>query len=94
MTTGNTPLDTNQLTVEQAVRVLSAAGSRRVNVDLLRRDIEAGSPTNPDESDAQRGGQTWHRLPELRLPAFLHDTHGTAAGWTDTTPKGMSILRS
>ncbi len=48
MTTENTPLDPNRLTVEQAARVLSAAGSRQISVDLLRQDLDAGAPTNPD----------------------------------------------
>jgi hypothetical protein len=36
------------LTVEQAARVLSAAGRTSVSVEMLREDIAAGAPTNAD----------------------------------------------
>ncbi len=42
------PLDPNRLTVEQATRLLSAAGRKLVNIETLRQDIETGAPTNPD----------------------------------------------
>ena len=48
MITDDAPLDPNRLTVEQAARVLSTAGSRQISADLLRQDLEAGAPTNPD----------------------------------------------
>ena len=48
MTSDNKPMDPNRLTVEQAARVLSAASSRQVGIELLRQDLEAGAPTNPD----------------------------------------------
>lgn len=41
-------LDPNRLTVEQAARVLSTSGRKRVTVEMLQRDIEAGAPTNAD----------------------------------------------
>ena len=36
------------LTVAQAAKVLSAAGGRRITEEMLRADIEAGAPVNPD----------------------------------------------
>ena len=36
------------LTVAQAAKVLSAAGGRRITVEMLLSDIDAGSPVNPD----------------------------------------------
>jgi len=36
------------MTLEQAVRVLAAVGARHATVENLRRDIEAGAPTNAD----------------------------------------------
>jgi len=36
------------LTVAQAAKVLSAAGGRRITEEMLRADIDAGAPVNPD----------------------------------------------
>jgi len=36
------------LTVAQMAKVLSAAGGRRVTEAMVRADIDAGAPTNPD----------------------------------------------
>jgi len=36
------------LTVAQAAKVLSAAGSRRITEAMLRADIDAGAPANAD----------------------------------------------
>ena len=36
------------LTVVQAAKVLSAAGGRRITEEMLRYDIDAGAPVNPD----------------------------------------------
>jgi len=36
------------LTIEQAARVLTASGSKPVTLEMLRNDIDAGAPTNPD----------------------------------------------
>jgi len=36
------------LTVGQAAKVLSAAGGRRITEEMLRADIDAGAPVNPD----------------------------------------------
>jgi len=36
------------LTVAQVSQVLSAAGGRRITEDMLRADIDAGSPVNAD----------------------------------------------
>ena len=55
VTTGNTPLDPNRLTVEQAARVLSAAASRQVSVDLLREDIATGAPTTANAHSRRTG---------------------------------------
>jgi hypothetical protein len=41
-------LNPTALSVEQASRVLSAAGWKPVTVEMVRDDIEAGAPTNPD----------------------------------------------
>lgn len=38
----------NALTVEQLAQVLSAAAQRRVQVEHIQADIEAGAPTNAD----------------------------------------------
>ena len=43
----NTP-QMASLTPEQAATVFSAAGQRRITVEMIRADIEAGAPTNPD----------------------------------------------
>ena len=39
---------TASLTPEQAAKLLSAAGKRRITVEMIRADIEAGAPTHPD----------------------------------------------
>ena len=36
------------LTPEQAAKILAAAGNRRITEAMIRTDIEAGAPTNPD----------------------------------------------
>ena len=36
------------LTVGQAAKVLSAAGGRRITEEMVRADIDAGAPVNPD----------------------------------------------
>ena len=36
------------LTVAQAVKVLSAAGGRRIGEQMLRADIDSGAPVNAD----------------------------------------------
>ena len=36
------------LTVAQAAKVLSSAGGRRIDEDMLRADIDAGAPVNAD----------------------------------------------
>lgn len=38
----------NALTVEQLAQVLSAAAQRRVLIEHIQADIEAGAPTNAD----------------------------------------------
>ncbi|MEQ8785120.1 MAG: hypothetical protein RIC55_02440 [Pirellulaceae bacterium] len=48
MTKSNISLDPNRLTVEQAVRVLAAAGGRTVTSDLVNEDLARGAPKNPD----------------------------------------------
>ena len=41
-------LNPQALSVDDAVRVLSAAGRRQVSADAIRKGIEDGAPTNPD----------------------------------------------
>ena len=36
------------LTVAQVAKVLSAAGGRRITEEMVRADIDAGAPVNPD----------------------------------------------
>ncbi|TWT71535.1 hypothetical protein [Crateriforma conspicua] len=38
----------NALTVEQLAQVLSAAAQRRVSIEHIQADIDAGAPTNAD----------------------------------------------
>jgi hypothetical protein len=45
--TAQTPRIT-ALTPEQVAQVLATAGSRRITEDMVRADIAAGAPTNPD----------------------------------------------
>lgn len=48
MANENAPVNPNRLTVEQAARLLSAAGPRAISVAMLREDLDAGAPTNAD----------------------------------------------
>jgi len=48
MTTENSPLDPNRLTVDQAAKLLSAAAKVRVPAEQIAADLEAGAPRNPD----------------------------------------------
>ena len=41
-------LDPNQLTVEQAAKLLSAAARIRVPAEQIAADLDAGAPRNPD----------------------------------------------
>jgi hypothetical protein len=44
---GDSPqLNPSALTVEQTAQVISAAGGKRLSVELIRADIAAGAPTN------------------------------------------------
>ena len=43
---GAGPVNPTAMTLEQAVRVLSAVGARYATLENLRRDIEAGAPVN------------------------------------------------
>ena len=36
------------LTIEQAARLLSAAGSRAVTVEMVQAAVDAGAPVSPD----------------------------------------------
>ena len=36
------------LTIDQTAKILSSAGGRRISDQMIRSDIEAGAPTNPD----------------------------------------------
>jgi len=42
------PLNPQALSLSDAARVLTASGTKPVTVEMLRNDIEAGAPTNPD----------------------------------------------
>jgi len=41
-------LNPSALSLADAAKVLSAAGGRRVTVEMLREDVAAGAPTNAD----------------------------------------------
>ena len=43
-----TGLRITALTIDQTAKILSAAGGRRITEEMVRADIEAGVPTNPD----------------------------------------------
>ena len=43
-----TPPTPTALTVAQTAKVLSAAGGRRITEAMVRADIDAGAPVNPD----------------------------------------------
>jgi hypothetical protein len=43
-----TPATPTALTVAQMAKVLSAAGGWRVTEEMVRADIDAGAPANPD----------------------------------------------
>ena len=36
------------LTAQQLAKVLSAAGGRRITEEMIRADMDAGAPVNPD----------------------------------------------
>ncbi len=42
------PMNPNALPFEDSVRLLNKAGGRLVTDTMLRADIDAGAPTNPD----------------------------------------------
>jgi len=42
------PLNPQALSLADAARVLTASGTKPVTVEMLRNDIDAGAPTNPD----------------------------------------------
>jgi len=48
--THDTPesMNPNALPIDDAVRLLTKAGGRIVSKSMLRADIDAGAPTNPD----------------------------------------------
>jgi hypothetical protein len=48
MTASNVSVNPNRLSLEQAAKLLSAAGSREASIAALRKDLEAGSPANGD----------------------------------------------
>ena len=41
-------LQPTSLTVEHMQRLLTAAGGRPVTEEMIRKDLEAGAPVNPD----------------------------------------------
>jgi len=42
------PLNPQALSLVNAARVLTASGTEPVTVEMLRRDVDAGAPVNPD----------------------------------------------
>ncbi|MFI4855495.1 MAG: hypothetical protein ACIAQF_11030 [Phycisphaerales bacterium JB065] len=42
------PLNPSAMTVDDAARLLSGLGSRKIAADRIREDIEAGAPANED----------------------------------------------
>lgn len=50
--TAETPKIT-ALTPAQAVKILAAAGNRRITEAMIRADIDAGAPTNPRDADPE-----------------------------------------
>ena len=36
------------LTIDQTAKILASAGGRRITEEMIRADIDAGAPTNPD----------------------------------------------
>jgi hypothetical protein len=44
----NEPIDPNRLSVEQLVKLLSAAYRERVDAEKVQQDLETGAPANPD----------------------------------------------
>lgn len=48
MSEKGTQLSPTALTLADAAKLLSAAGRKRVTVETLRADVEAGAPLNPD----------------------------------------------
>ena len=42
------PLNPQALSLADAARVLTASGTKPVTVEMLRADIDAGAPVNPD----------------------------------------------
>ena len=47
---GQTGLKITALAVEDAAKILSAAAGRAISVAMIREDIEAGAPTNADNT--------------------------------------------
>lgn len=45
---GGEPLDPTALTVEQAAKVLAAAGRRAFPEEILTEDLDEGAPANAD----------------------------------------------
>ncbi len=41
-------LSPTALSIDVAAKILSKAGGRRITEEMLRNDIDAGAPTNPD----------------------------------------------
>lgn len=44
----NEPIDPNRLSIEQLVKLLSAAYRERIDAEKVRQDLETGAPANPD----------------------------------------------
>ncbi|MCY2977241.1 MAG: hypothetical protein NTU79_01070 [Planctomycetota bacterium] len=50
MSKGNNQVDPTRLSIEQAGKLLSAAYRERIEVAKIQEDIDAGAPTNADET--------------------------------------------
>jgi hypothetical protein len=48
MSENKQPIDPNHLSIEQAAKLLSAAYRERIEIGNLQKDVDVGSPTNPD----------------------------------------------
>jgi hypothetical protein len=83
-------LNPNALAIPQAARLLSKVGGERVSEEMIRRDLEAGAPVNPDGTinlvhyaawlvkEMARGDRPrspWLNSPAMRLVDFSGFTH-------------------
>ena len=48
MSEGNNQVDPTRLSIEQVLKLLSAAHGERIKAVKIQEDIDSGAPTNPD----------------------------------------------